>query len=74
MASTNRMVPLGHYHYPIFGTDIGGFARRLGSQLFFVEAPSNGEVREGDPVPNGVKIWPANELAKNEENFSLAEY
>ncbi|MBY0294200.1 hypothetical protein K2Q08_02615 [Patescibacteria group bacterium] len=55
------------YTFPVFGTTIGGLARRLGSKYFFLEPPSNGEGKEGDEVPGCIELFPANELAANIE-------
>lgn len=62
------------FHCALYGTAIGGFARRLGTRLFFVDPPTNGEARENDAVPDCIRTWPANAKAHAEENFSLAEY
>jgi hypothetical protein len=52
------------YTFPVFGTTIGGVVRLLGSRLFFVEPPSNGERSVGEEAPEGIRIWPANLLAR----------
>ena len=66
----NETRELEDYKYPVWGTQGGGLARRVGGIYYvFVKAPDDcPELGVGDEVPDLWDLAPANNLARLEED------
>jgi len=54
------------YPYPVWGTQGGGLARRVGDEYVFVETPDCPPLDIGDVVPHEWSLAPANDLAREQ--------
>jgi len=59
-----------HYNFPVYGTQGGGLARNVEGKFIFVEKPDCPGLSVGDEVPEQWDIIPANQLAKDSEEFA----
>lgn len=60
------------YPFPVYGTQGGGLAKRVGEILVFVEAPPPGMgLNVGDKVPSEWDYQPANEAARDQVREDL---
>jgi hypothetical protein len=59
-----------HYKFPVYGTQGGGLAREVNGKYIFVEKPDCPGLDIGDEVPEQWDLIPANQSAKDSEEFA----